>query len=60
MSVNISLESLVTARGYAVPPEDLSGVIRRSPSTAIADHLAGTDELLARLRERGCTIATID
>ena len=60
MSVNISLESLVTARGYAVPPEDLSGVIPEITEHGDVDHLAGTDELLARLRERGCTIAIDD
>jgi diguanylate cyclase (GGDEF)-like protein len=60
MSVNISLESLVTARGYAVLPEDLSGVILEITEHGDVDHLAGTDELLARLRERGCTIAIDD
>ena len=60
MSVNISLESLVTARGYAVLPEDLSGVILEITEHGDVDHLAGTDELLTRLRERGCTIAIDD
>ena len=60
MSVNISLETLVTARGYALLPEDLSGVILEITEHGDVDHLAGTDEILRRLRERGCTIAIDD
>jgi diguanylate cyclase (GGDEF)-like protein len=60
LSLNITLETLVTARGYELLPDDLHGIILEITEHGDVDHLPGTDEILRRLRLRGCAIAIDD
>lgn len=60
LSLNVTLETLVTARAHELLPDDLHGIILEITEHGDVDHLPGTDELLQRLRLRGCAIAIDD
>jgi EAL domain-containing protein (putative c-di-GMP-specific phosphodiesterase class I) len=60
LSLNVTLETLVTARAHELLPDDLQGIILEITEHGDVDHLPGTDELLQRLRLRGCAIAIDD
>jgi len=60
LSLNITLETLVTARGWELLPDDLHGIILEITEHGDVDHLPGTDEILRRLRLRGCAVAIDD
>ena len=60
LALNITLDTLVTARAHELLPEDLHGIILEITEHGEVDHLPGTDELLKRLRLRGCAIAIDD
>jgi diguanylate cyclase (GGDEF)-like protein len=60
LALNITLDTLVTARAHELLPEDLRGIILEITEHGEVDHLPGTDEILARLRTRGCAIAIDD
>lgn len=60
LSLNITLETLVTARGWELLPDDLHGIILEITEHGDVDHLPGTDEILRQLRLRGCAVAIDD
>ncbi len=60
LALNITLDALVTAKAHELLPEDLHGIILEITEHGDVDHLPGTDELLQRLRLRGCAIAIDD
>ncbi|HEX4978262.1 MAG TPA: EAL domain-containing protein [Nocardioides sp.] len=60
LSLNLTLETLVTARGWELLPDDLHGIILEITEHGDVDHLPGTDEILRQLRLRGCAVAIDD
>lgn len=60
LSLNITLETLVTARGWELLPDDLHGIILEITEHGDVDHLPGTDDILRQLRLRGCAVAIDD
>lgn len=60
LSLNITLETLVTARGWELLPDDLHGIILEITEHGDVDHLPGTEDILRRLRLRGCAVAIDD
>jgi diguanylate cyclase (GGDEF)-like protein len=60
LALNITLDTLVTARAHELLPADLHGIILEITEHGDVDHLPGTDELLQALRLRGCAIAIDD
>jgi diguanylate cyclase (GGDEF)-like protein len=60
LALNITLDALVTAKAHELLPDDLHGIILEITEHGEVDHLPGTDELLQRLRLRGCAIAIDD
>ncbi len=60
LALNITLDTLVTARAHELLPADLRGIILEITEHGDVDHLPGTDEVLQRLRSRGCAIAIDD
>ena len=60
LSLNITLETLVTAGGWELLPDDLHGIILEITEHGDVDHLPGTDEILRQLRLRGCAVAIDD
>ncbi len=60
LALNITLDTLVTARAHELLPADLNGYILEITEHGDVDHLPGTDEILQALRLRGCAIAIDD